>query len=418
MNKFKKVWGELNKVNLPPASNHLRTEIGSGLDASMGTASHYRDVMEGLSDAQCMHILTSQYGLKEEQALMLLSDKGMKKHVIKQFTSFIQKHHFDEEILEERKGAEHYHALAEKYPQYADLLNAMAEQEEDHKEHLEEMDATLDAEEKTKKGAWGYMHRSDGKKVRVWVPDKEDDEMLNNGTFAEVPEADKVSHKGYGEYSSVYDFEGEVVDELEKLLHITHSDAQGMVGAHSFELQQGWTKTGDAKATAKVIADKSVHKSSGGNNEWSNSGDLDDHTKYIVEVFDQDNGNFQVWISTNDNANNTFKIEDYETLREAIQNAKKWANVRKSTSISKSVTGEMVEQLRYLGWRGSIVIWSGNSVKVNQGTKGVIIKYNSGSDLYDLTPYNASKVGSELGGVFAEDLVSTINSLMSKMGQK
>lgn len=56
------------------------------------------------------------------------------------------------------------------------------------------------------------------------------------------------------EYS---EWEGNVVYELEKLLDITTSDAQGMVGAQPFKMQQSWGKDINAKITAKIIEKES-----------------------------------------------------------------------------------------------------------------------------------------------------------------
>jgi hypothetical protein len=82
-----------------------------------------------------------------------------------------------------------------------------------------------------------------------------------------------------------------------------------------------------------------------------------------------------------------------------------------------AVTDEIARQLRTLGWKGPIVSTGSNSVKVNNGLKGVTITYNEGSDLYDLVPYDATnglKYGSRISDIYADDLVSTIDRLISQ----
>ena len=48
-------------------------------------------------------------------------------------------------------------------------------------------------------------------------------------------------------------WEGDVIYELEKLLDITTSDAQGLIEANEFKMQQSYQKGLNAKRTAKII---------------------------------------------------------------------------------------------------------------------------------------------------------------------
>jgi RNase P/RNase MRP subunit p29 len=52
---------------------------------------------------------------------------------------------------------------------------------------------------------------------------------------------------------SYEEWEGDVVYELENLLEITTSDAQGIVESHPFKMHQSWGKGLNAKETAKLV---------------------------------------------------------------------------------------------------------------------------------------------------------------------
>ena len=55
--------------------------------------------------------------------------------------------------------------------------------------------------------------------------------------------------------SNFSDWEGQIFDCLVGLLNVDHSDAEGIAGAHSFELMQEWAKGSSPEQAAKRISE-------------------------------------------------------------------------------------------------------------------------------------------------------------------
>lgn len=100
-----------------------------------------------------------------------------------------------------------------------------------------------------KKGA--YENDADVKRVVDSYIAKLNAELVKN------PKA-KGDTNGPKKHERTYtDFEGDVTSAIEKLLNVTRSDAQGIVEAQNFYMQQSWTKGLSVKETAELIKSKS-----------------------------------------------------------------------------------------------------------------------------------------------------------------
>lgn len=78
---------------------------------------------------------------------------------------------------------------------------------------------------------------------------------------------------------------------------------------------------------------------------------------------------------------------------------------------ASQVVETIARQLRALGMprRGiQLVAWDENTLKVNKGARGSIIRYNHATDLYDVTPYEGLKMGGEIEGVGVEELFQVV----------
>lgn len=78
---------------------------------------------------------------------------------------------------------------------------------------------------------------------------------------------------------------------------------------------------------------------------------------------------------------------------------------------ASQVVQTIARQLRALGMprRGiQLVAWDENTLKVNKGARGSIIRYNHATDLYDVTPYEGLKMGGEIEGVGVEELFQVV----------
>lgn len=69
------------------------------------------------------------------------------------------------------------------------------------------------------------------------------------------------------------------------------------------------------------------------------------------------------------------------------------------------------QQLDTLGLKARglrFVAWDANTLKVSRGTKGVMIAYNQGTDLYDVTSYQDFDIQAPVEGVYADSLLQVI----------
>lgn len=63
--------------------------------------------------------------------------------------------------------------------------------------------------------------------------------------------------------------------------------------------------------------------------------------------------------------------------------------------------------------RLSFVEWDANTLKVSRGVNGSLIRYNQGTDLYDVTEYHGSDLLPEVKGIYAEGLLEAIQPSFS-----
>jgi hypothetical protein len=66
-----------------------------------------------------------------------------------------------------------------------------------------------------------------------------------------------------------------------------------------------------------------------------------------------------------------------------------------------------------LGRRLMFVVWGPDTLKVSRGTDGVLIRYNRGTDLYDVTEYHACTTCELACGVYAENLLDVIRPVLT-----
>ena len=81
----------------------------------------------------------------------------------------------------------------------------------------------------------------------------------------------------------------------------------------------------------------------------------------------------------------------------------------------EAITTTTLNQLLALGLparRYSFVKWDNETLKVSRKTSGVMIRYNAGSDLYDVTKYNGFDVEPVADGVYADSLLQVVGPVL------
>lgn len=75
-----------------------------------------------------------------------------------------------------------------------------------------------------------------------------------------------------------------------------------------------------------------------------------------------------------------------------------------------TVVQTIYRQLRLAGInpRLSFVAWDDDTLKVSRGLNGVLIRYNHGTDLYDVQEYHSNNVTPLADHVYADQLLTVI----------
>lgn len=103
---------------------------------------------------------------------------------------------------------------------------------------------------------WGEDFGRVGKVIELGIAHDNDFMYWIEGGSKEIPEQSYKKVETESNPKNYDTWEGQVIDSVVDQAGVTRSDAQGIVQAHDFKLQQSWTKGLDPKETAKAILEK------------------------------------------------------------------------------------------------------------------------------------------------------------------
>lgn len=79
---------------------------------------------------------------------------------------------------------------------------------------------------------------------------------------------------------------------------------------------------------------------------------------------------------------------------------------------ANEIQTNLISQLQYFGVRGlTLVLWDAETIKINKGTSGALIRYNAGTDLYDVTFYRETETEPVDEGYYADMLDQVISKV-------